>query len=1056
MRMMGAESVEYHRATVLERGDDFPGMALEYYASRGETPLMWGGSGAMSLGVSGAVSTDAYEAVYGSGGARHPATSERLVTTRRPGMELVISAHKSVAELGVIGRAEDMHAIMDAERDATLGYLDEMTRQMGGRRGRAAAASPTAGLIYAHTRHATSRAGDPCPHDHVLLANVVEMGDDRGGWKAADTTLWREHLHAATMIGRVASARAAVELGYGIAADPGPSGRLGHWRIAGIPDEVLAVHSKRAAEIEAECQRRGERSYKARGVAARTTRSAKRHEAEGELVARWRAELEAADWPVERLAESIEAAKSKVRPMTLKGARRFLSVVLGDDGDLARRKVFSRRHVIVAIAPHLYGQDPALLIPLVNRALADPETIPFVGVKGAREKVHALASVLARETAIAESLGRQLARSDAPAVTEAIVQEAIAAAEAALGAQLSVEQRSAAVDICTSGRGAELIEGVAGAGKTTMLKVVADAFAKAGYHVLGTATSGQAARTLSSEAEIGESRTLASLIWRLDHRQLTLSEQTAVILDEVGMTDDVDLVRLSAYVEAAAAKLILVGDHRQIGSVGPGGALRALVARHPNTVHHLGENRRQRDPEERQALAALRDGDIDEAIAFYRGHDRIHAKAHRVDALQAAVDAWSADVAAGHSAGLYAWRRANVAELNALARTWMQSTGRLSGPELVCPGGNTYQAGDEVIALAPGRDGTLVTSERAVVEAVEPATGSIDIRTGDGRQVRLTREEAGADLLGYSYATTVHRSQGSTVTRAHLFADSGGRELAYVAMSRARESATAWVVADDVEQAAEDLRRDWSSDRTPTWAIDTALPASGQMTKEAVADLTEADKMRIAAVAHAETKIAARALAAIGLPEVAPSLAEARNALRQTEQARADLAAGGGVHQQTDAGRAVTELTSAQVAACIAQQAAENRQRWRDRRSSALHLDRCIRREAEAQKGWEAHVAPEVARLDNLLARQKATLAQVTARHERQQAAARQLFEEARNLRRRGSRLAAGLEEHRNDLHGILRPPVRGRIPVPLRQPRVTPSTPGPEVQDTPTLGPQL
>ncbi len=42
---MGAESVEYHRATVLERGDDHPGMALEYYASRGETPLVWGGSG---------------------------------------------------------------------------------------------------------------------------------------------------------------------------------------------------------------------------------------------------------------------------------------------------------------------------------------------------------------------------------------------------------------------------------------------------------------------------------------------------------------------------------------------------------------------------------------------------------------------------------------------------------------------------------------------------------------------------------------------------------------------------------------------------------------------------------------------------------------------------------------------------------------------------------------------------------------------------------------------------------------------------------------------------
>jgi hypothetical protein len=480
------------------------------------------------------------------------------------------------------------------------------------------------------------------------------------------------------------------------------------------------------------------------------------------------------------------------------------------------------------------------------------------------------------------------------------------------------------------------------------------------------------------------------------------------------------------------------------------------VSRHPNAVHRLRENRRQRDPEERQALAALRDGNVAEAIAFYRGHDRIHAKAHRVDALQAAVDAWSADVAAGHSAGLYAWRRANVAELNALARTWMQSTGRLSVPELVCQGGNAYQAGDAVVALAPGPGGTLVTSDRAVVQAVQPAAGTLDLRTSDGRDVRLTGEQASTDRLGYGYATTVHRCQGATMTRAHLFADGEGRELAYVAMSRARESTNAWVVADDVEQAAEDLRRDWSSDRTPTWAIDTGLPASGQMTKEGVADLTEGDKMRIAAIVHAETEIAARALAATGPPVFAPSLAEARNAFGRTQQARADLAAGCGTYQQTTAGRAVAELTSAQVARSIAQQAAENSQRWRDRRSSAIHIDRCIRREAEAQKGWEAHVAPEVARLDNLLAGQKATFEQLTVRNERQEASARQLFEEASNLRRRASGLAAGLEEYRNDLYGVPRPATSRQTAVRPRQARVTPPTPEPERQHTPSLGPRL
>ncbi|HXY43623.1 MAG TPA: hypothetical protein VEH29_05520, partial [Acidimicrobiales bacterium] len=263
---------------------------------------------------------------------------------------------------------------------------------------------------------------------------------------------------------------------------------------------------------------------------------------------------------------------------------------------------------------------------------------------------------------------------------------------------------------------------------------------------------------------------------------------------------------------------------------------------------------------------------------------------------------------------------------------------------------NAYRAGDEVVTLAPGQGGRLVTSERAVVEAVHAVEGTLDIRTSDGRTVRLSGKEANADRLGYGYATTVHRSQGATFDRAHLFADGGGRELAYVAMSRARESSHAWVVADDLGQAAEDLRRDWSSERTPTWAIDTGLPASDQLTREAVADLGKEDKMRIAAVAHAETKFVAGALAAIRPPEVAPSLAEARNALARTQQARADLASGGGVYQHTDAGRAVAELASAQIARAVARLAAENSHSWRDRRSSAKHLDGCIQREAQALK----------------------------------------------------------------------------------------------------------
>ena len=160
--------------------------------------MSWGGSGRGLLDLNGEVDLADYRALFGIGGAHDPRSGRRLVGCLRPGLEIVISPHKSVAELGVIGRAEDMHEIVDAERDATLEYLDRLVANavVGG--GRAQTRVATGGLIWATSRHATTRAGDPQVHDHVLIANAVLMRDARGGWKGADTAFLRDHLHAAT------------------------------------------------------------------------------------------------------------------------------------------------------------------------------------------------------------------------------------------------------------------------------------------------------------------------------------------------------------------------------------------------------------------------------------------------------------------------------------------------------------------------------------------------------------------------------------------------------------------------------------------------------------------------------------------------------------------------------------------------------------------------------------------------------------------------------------------------------------------------------------------
>jgi hypothetical protein len=405
-------------------------------------------------------------------------------------------------------------------------------------------------------------------------------------------------------------------------------------------------------------------------VAARATRAIKRHTPTGELLTRWRAEIAETGWTPERLLAAVVAASGEriAGPMTRRTITRVLAEVLDDEGELARRKVFSRRQVIIETAPQLYGWEPTAVAAVVDHAVADARVIPLVGVAGAVETPYSLASVVAREGVIADRLAHQLDRTDVPAAAPEQVTSAVTETEARIGGPLAAEQRSAVEAICSSGRGAELVVGVAGAGKTTMLAAVAAGFEASGCEVIGTATAGQAARTLGEGARLEASSTLARLAGRLDRGQVQLGERSVVILDEAGMTDDIALARLLTHVQVAGAKLVLVGDHRQLGAVGPGGALTALVNRHPDAVHRLVDNRRQQDPGERRALEHLRDGDVERAVDWYAQHDRIRAVPDRHEALQAMVDAWAADRQADKESVLLAWRRANVADLNSRHR----------------------------------------------------------------------------------------------------------------------------------------------------------------------------------------------------------------------------------------------------------------------------------------------------------------------------------------------------------------------------------------------------
>jgi hypothetical protein len=295
------------------------------------------------------------------------------------------------------------------------------------------------------------------------------------------------------------------------------------------------------------------------------------------------------------------------------------------------------------------------------------------------------------------------------------------------------------------------------------------------------------------------------------------------------------------------------------------------VARHTGSVHALRENVRQVDPEERTMLAHLRAGNVEQAVTWYADHGRVDAAADRDQALEQTVAAWAKDVADGKQTTMMAWRRANVSALNSRAREAMRQAGRLTGPELHVAG-YTYQAGDRVITLAPSAHGQLVTSQRGHVVGVDPDAGSLTVRMDDGLTHSLGPDQIGPDKFALAYATTVHRSQGATFDTAHLFADRGGRELGYVAMSRARNSAHVHAVADNVYQAVEDLTWDWSRETRQAWAIDTGTPETqGRHPLEIEADKQSPGRLR-AVLGRARLKAERAALTAAASDQPDPAV----------------------------------------------------------------------------------------------------------------------------------------------------------------------------------------
>lgn len=382
--------------------------------------------------------------------------------------------------------------------------------------------------------------------------------------------------------------------------------------------------------------------------------------------------------------------------------------------------------------------------------------------------------------------------------------------------KLSAEQKAAARHILTDGDLSALV-GLAGAGKSTMLLEVRSILERAGYNVRGAALSGIAAENLEAGSGI-KSRTLHSLSYAWGRDRDRLTDRDVLVIDEAGMIGSRQLAGVLAEARRAGAKVILVGDHRQLQAIDAGSSFKAVVDRFGAAA--LSTVRRQQAEWQREATVDLASGRVGTALRRYEDAGSVIAKRTSVEAQAAIVDRWLADRAdqPEKSQIILAHTRASVQAINHEARTRLALMGELEGEQEfnVTRGKRAFAVGDRFMFLRNERSMAVKNGTLGRVTAME--NGRITVTTDDGRTVNVD-PSAYADF-DHGYAVTVHKAQGLTVDRSLVLASKGfDSHLTYVALSRHRESMTLFYGQDEVADSAKLFAR-MSRDRTKDTTLD--------------------------------------------------------------------------------------------------------------------------------------------------------------------------------------------------------------------------------------------
>jgi len=380
-----------------------------------------------------------------------------------------------------------------------------------------------------------------------------------------------------------------------------------------------------------------------------------------------------------------------------------------------------------------------------------------------------------------------------------------------------------------------LIEGRAGVGKSYAAGAIREAYEQSGYRVVGLAPTNVVAADMKADG-FREAGTVHSHLFRAKNGRESIDRRTVLMVDEAGMVDSRTMGELLSHAREAGAKVVLIGDDRQLSAVERGGLYAELKERHG--AAEISQVERQKVEWQRQAAQDLSQGRVKAAVEAFDQHGAIRWTQTQDEARAALVEKWKADTQQRPDATrfVFAYTNKDVDELNAALRRVRQEAGELGAAEhrfTTKHGEATFSAGDRVqftdtakkLGIANGNLGTVaeIGADRVAVRLDNGAT--VDFRPSEFQGFR------------HGYAGTIYKGQGKTLDQTYLYHSHHWRQASsYVALTRQRHDATIFVARETAPNRAALVRQ---MSRTEETRASVAFEA---LTKEAAATYAQAPR----------------------------------------------------------------------------------------------------------------------------------------------------------------------------------------------------------------------